>query len=89
MTDYEYSRLNLVRPSETRLLTLLSGPSEAEIHINLEVVLLKEHRIPQFETLSYIWCSTESPINIFIDEEKRKSSIRRPQKRRSGKERHA
>lgn len=80
MTDYEYSPLNLFRASEIRLLTLLPGPSEAEIHINLEVVLLKEPRIPQFEALSYTWGSTESPVNIFVDEEKRRSSIRRPQK---------
>ena len=83
MTDYEYSPLNLIRASEIRLLTLLPGPKEAEIHINLEVVLLEEPRIPQFEALSYTWGSTESPINIFIDEEKRTSSIRRPQKKAS------
>ncbi|CAF9937775.1 hypothetical protein IMSHALPRED_000541 [Imshaugia aleurites] len=71
MSDYEYLRLD-VEASEIRLLTLLPGPPEAAIRITIDVVVLTKHKIPQFEAVSYAWGSTESTVNIFIDEKNRK-----------------
>lgn len=73
MTNYTYSPLN-VAASEIRLLTLLPGPFEADICINIEVNALTQNHVPQFEALSYAWGSVESPVKIFID--RRRSSKR-------------
>ena len=67
MSDYEYLRLD-VEASEIRLLTLLPGPPEAAIRITIDVVVLTKHKIPQFEAVSYAWGSTESTVNILINE---------------------
>ncbi len=72
MPSYRYSRLD-VDASEIRLLTLLPGPFEADIRINIDSTVLSEVHVPQFEALSYAWGSFEGPARICISHKKRRS----------------
>lgn len=73
MTAYKYSPLS-VGASEIRLLTLLPGPFDAKIYLNLDNVVLTENHVPQYEALSYAWGSAESHVNIFIGTQLRTST---------------
>ena len=73
MAPYEYSSL-AEDASEIRLMTLLPGRFEDDIVITLETVILSDNHIPQFEALSYVWGSTENPMDISVKARKPKRS---------------
>lgn len=53
------------REGKIRLLTLssrLSGP----LSIRIEVVALTENNGPYYESLSYVWDSTENPVKLKV-----------------------
>ena len=71
MAPYEYSALD-EDASEIRLMTLLPGRFEDDVFITMETVVLNKERTPQYEALSYVWGSTENPVDIFIQARKTK-----------------
>ncbi len=73
------SRLD-VDASEIRLLTLLPGPFEADLRIDIDTTVLNKDHVPQFEALSYAWGSSETPAKLFISQKKRRSPRRLPQR---------
>ena len=77
MSSYTYSPLDVIA-SKIRLLTLLPGPFEADIRINLDSTVLSEDHVPQFEALSYAWGSSETPAEVFISLEKRRIAATAP-----------
>jgi len=69
---YQYAPLN-EEAHEIRLLTLLPGTFSSEIRLCLDVTPFTQHRVPEFEAVSYAWGSTENPINILIGESGRET----------------
>jgi hypothetical protein len=64
---YQYLPLNEAK-QEIRLVTLLPGEFQSDIHVSLTTVRATEHDIPDFESLSYAWGPAEDPQTIFIGE---------------------
>jgi hypothetical protein len=62
---YQYLPLNEAK-QEIRLVTLLPGEFQSDIHVSLTTVRATKHDIPDFESLSYAWGSAEDPQTIFI-----------------------
>jgi hypothetical protein len=63
--QYQYVPLN-EEAHEIRLLTLLPGTFSSEIRLCLDITPFTGHHIPEFEAVSYVWGSVESPVNIFV-----------------------
>ncbi|KAL8994655.1 MAG: hypothetical protein Q9169_005435 [Polycauliona sp. 2 TL-2023] len=64
MPRYQYTALD-PEAHTTRLLTLLPGSVDDEIHVSLRIISLAEK--PEYEALSYAWGSTENPVRISVD----------------------
>jgi hypothetical protein len=64
---YQYPPLNEAR-QEIRLVTLLPGEFQSDIHVSLTTVRATEHDVPNFESISYVWGPAEDPQTIFIGE---------------------
>ena len=62
---YQYPPLNEAR-QEIRLVTLLPGEFQSDIHVSLTTVRATEHDVLDFESLSYAWGPAEDPQTIFI-----------------------
>ena len=62
---YQYSSLN-EDLNEIRLLTLHAGDFKAELSISVHTVSLNPDHPPIYETLSYVWGSTENPVDIHV-----------------------
>ncbi len=73
MAPYKYSALD-ESAKEIRLMTLLPGRFEDNISITLETVILTKKHTPQFEALSYVWGSTENPMDVSVKARKPKRS---------------
>lgn len=61
-----YSYESLAHPDHIRLLTLLPGRPESELHAHLACVPLSKTQIPVYEAVSYTWDSTVHPGHICI-----------------------
>jgi Heterokaryon incompatibility protein (HET) len=62
---YKYSPLD-EKASHIRLLALLPGEFSAKVHIRLHTKQLRTDKCPKYEALSYVWGSTEDPVDIFV-----------------------
>lgn len=62
---YNYSSLN-EDLNEIRLLTLHEGDFKADISISIHTVPLMPDNPPIYEALSYVWGSTENPVDIQV-----------------------
>ncbi|KAL8756445.1 MAG: hypothetical protein Q9199_002927 [Rusavskia elegans] len=51
----------------SRLLTLLPDWFEASIHVSLEITVLSDGEVPQFEALSYVWGDASDLLDIFLE----------------------
>jgi hypothetical protein len=67
-TPYLYVPLD-ENAQQIRILTLLPGCYPAQIRIHLEIVQLSTEHVPDFEALSYVWGSTEEPVEVWIESE--------------------
>ncbi|KAI4281776.1 MAG: hypothetical protein L6R38_003431 [Xanthoria sp. 2 TBL-2021] len=65
MAPYKYAPLN--EDTEIRLLTLLPDWFEAPIHISLEINVLSDGEVPEFEALSYVWGDASDLLDIFLE----------------------
>lgn len=65
-TPYLYTPLN-EDLNEIRLLTLHEGDFNTDIRISIHTVPLTPDNPPIYEALSYVWGSTETPINIQVE----------------------
>ena len=65
MAPYQYLPLNEVL-NEIRTLTLHPGEFSADINISIQKVILTTDTPPTYEALSYVWGSTEDPLDIRI-----------------------
>ena len=66
MIPYRYSPLNKDR-NEIRVLTLHPGKFSANIHVSIHKVALTAESPPIYEALSYVWGSTDDPVDIEIE----------------------
>lgn len=65
MTHYEYSPLNENR-NEIRVLTLHPGDFSADIIVSIHKVRLTAKNPPVYEALSYVWGTTDNPVDIEV-----------------------
>ena len=65
MDRYQYSPLD-ADLKEIRLLTLHAGAFSADLEISVHKVALKLDTPPIYEALSYVWGTTENPVDIKV-----------------------
>ncbi|KAL8847855.1 MAG: hypothetical protein Q9221_007106 [Calogaya cf. arnoldii] len=66
MDAYKYTALK-EGTGEIRLLTLLPDRFEKPIRISLEITILSDDEVPEFEALSYAWGNASDVRDIFIE----------------------
>lgn len=62
-TEYKYKTIE--DHQSIRLLLLLPGEFNADIHFKLEHILLADN--PQYEALSYVWGDASQTFEVFCD----------------------
>ena len=66
MAPYQYSSLK-ESLNEIRVLTLHPGDFSADLHVSIHKVTLRLDSPPIYEALSYVWGTTENPVELKVD----------------------
>ena len=76
MASYQYSPLREDR-NQIRLLSLHPGDFSAEIHVSIQKIALTTKNPPVYEALSYVWGTTDSPVDIRVEPSGQNSLLQR------------